>query len=389
MAALLTSVLDSQAKVAEYIGECRESGIDLLPPDINASGADFTVEGDNLRFGLVAVKGVGRGVILDLLSERERGGPFTSFADFCQRLGGADLNRRVAESLIKCGAFDSLGYRRSQLLAVYGQVLDGVAQQRKKNLEGQFDLFGGGGEEPSSVTDPPMPNLPEFTRQERMAMEKETTGLYLTGHPMDEYRQAAKAVHAAPVGAILADFAKESGPDTYRDEQKVTLAGVVAAAKTKTTRNNTLMCYVTLEDDTGSMELLVFARTLSASGALLQENTPVWVTGRLSVRDEKAPQLLVDEVHPLGMEAGNGEEAVTTTKANILYIRLEEENGPIWERVQKIFLMFPGTEKVIFYFAENGRKRRGLCLQHPALIRELEELLGPENVVLRPPKSAG
>ena len=389
MAALLTSVLDSQAKVAEYIGECRESGIDLLPPDVNASGADFTVEEDNLRFGLVAVKGVGRGVILDLLDQREHGGPFTTFADFCQRMGGADLNRRVAESLIKCGAFDSLGYRRSQLLAVCGQVLDSVAQQRKKNLEGQFDLFGGGGEEPASVTDPPLPNLPEFTRQERMAMEKETTGLYLTGHPMDEYRQAAKTVHAAPMGAILADFAKESGPETYRDEQKVILAGVVAAAKTKTTRNNSLMCYVTLEDDTGSMELLVFARTLSVSGALLQENAPVWVTGRLSVRDEKAPQLLVDEVHPLGE---GGAEAVSTpksTKGDILYIKLEEEEGPVWDRIRKIFLMFPGTEKVVVYFAGSGRKHREACVLHPALIRELEDLLGEENVVLKHPQPAG
>ena len=389
MAALLTSVLDSQAKVAEYIGECRESGIDLLPPDVNASGADFTVEEDNLRFGLVAVKGVGRGVILDLLDQREHGGPFTTFADFCQRMGGADLNRRVAESLIKCGAFDSLGYRRSQLLAVCGQVLDSVAQQRKKNLEGQFDLFGGGGEEPAAVTDPPLPNLPEFTRQERMAMEKETTGLYLTGHPMDEYRQAAKTVHAAPMGAILADFAKESGPETYRDEQKVILAGVVAAAKTKTTRNNSLMCYVTLEDDTGSMELLVFARTLSVSGALLQENAPVWVTGRLSVRDEKAPQLLVDEVHPLGE---GGAEAVSTpksTKGDILYIKLEEEEGPVWDRIRKIFLMFPGTEKVVVYFAGSGRKHREACVLHPALIRELEDLLGEENVVLKHPQPAG
>ena len=388
MAALLTSVLDSQAKVAEYIGECRENGIDLLPPDVNASGADFTVEGDNLRFGLVAVKGVGRGVILELLAERERGGAFSSFSDFCQRLGGADLNRRVAESLIKCGAFDSLGYRRSQLLAVYGQVLDGVAQQRKKNLEGQFDLFGGGGEEPFTVTDPPMPNLPEFSRQERMAMEKETTGLYLTGHPMDEYRQAARAVNAAPMGSILADFARDGGPDTYRDEQRVILAGVVAAAKTKTTRNNTLMCYVTLEDDTGSMELLVFSRTLSASGALIQENAPIWVTGRLSVRDEKAPQLLVDEVHPLGTvpdQSGTNEKGI---KGDILYIKLEGEEGPIWQRVQRIFLMFPGTEKVIFYFAGSGRKRQGGCVLHPALIQELEDLLGPENVVLRHAKPA-
>ncbi|HIY16425.1 MAG TPA: DNA polymerase III subunit alpha, partial [Candidatus Intestinimonas stercorigallinarum] len=389
MAALLTSVLDSQAKVAEYIGECRDNGIDLLPPDINASGADFTVEGENLRFGLVAVKGVGRGVILDLLAERERGGPFTSYADFCQRMGDADLNRRVAESLIKCGAFDSLGYRRSQLLAVCGQVLDSVAQQRRKNLEGQFDLFGGGGEEPSAVADPPLPNLPEFSRQERMAMEKETTGLYLTGHPMDEYRQAARAVNAAPMGAILADFAKEGGPDTYRDEQRVTLAGVVAAAKTKTTRNNSLMCYVTLEDDTGSMELLVFARTLSTCGPLLRENTPVWVTGRLSVRDEKAPQLLVDEVHPLGGGEAAAAPAAKGQGGGTLYLRLAAEGGPVWERLQKIFLMFPGTEKVVFFFSDSGRKRRGECVFHPALLRELEELLGPENVVLRQPKQAG
>ena len=388
MAALLTSVLDSQAKVAEYIGECRDNGIDLLPPDINASGADFTVEGENLRFGLVAVKGVGRGVILDLLAERERGGPFTSYADFCQRMGDADLNRRVAESLIKCGAFDSLGYRRSQLLAVCGQVLDSVAQQRRKNLEGQFDLFGGGGEEPSAVADPPLPNLPEFSRQERMAMEKETTGLYLTGHPMDEYRQAARAVNAAPMGAILADFAKEGGPDTYRDEQRVTLAGVVAAAKTKTTRNNSLMCYVTLEDDTGSMELLVFARTLSTCGPLLRENTPVWVTGRLSVRDEKAPQLLVDEVHPLGGGEAAAAPAAKGQGGGTLYLRLAAEGGPVWERLQKIFLMFPGTEKVVFFFSDSGRKRRGECVFHPALLRELEELLGPENVVLRQPKQA-
>ena len=221
-------------------------------------------------------------------------------------------------------------------------------------------------------------------------MEKETTGLYLTGHPMDEYRQAAKTVHAAPMGAILADFAKESGPETYRDEQKVVLAGVVAAAKTKTTRNNSLMCYVTLEDDTGSMELLVFARTLSASGALIQENTPVWVTGRLSVRDEKAPQLLVDEVHPLG--DGAAEQAASapkSTKGNILYIKLKEEEGPVWTRIQKIFLMFPGTEKVVVYFAGSGRKHREACVLHPALIRELEDLLGEENVVLKHPQPAG
>ena len=382
MAALLTSVLDSQAKVAEYIGECRDNGIQLLPPDINASGADFTVSGGDIRFGLVAVKGVGRGVIQSLLAEREAHGPFTSFQDFCQRLSGADLNRRVLESLIKCGAFDSLGYKRSQLLEVYGQVLDGVAQQRRKNLEGQFDLFGGGGgDEPSAMATLVLPNIPEFDRHKLMAMEKETTGLYLTGHPMDEYREAARKAKAAPMGAILADFAKENGPETYRDDQRVTLAGIVAASKTKTTKNNSLMAYVTLEDDTGAMELLVFARTLDRCGSYLKEGAAVCVEGRLSVRDEKSPQLLADAVRPLGEpESASTEE---NKKVEKLYIKLPTAKSPVFEKIRRVFLMFPGEQQAVFYFADTRKRLGASCVIHPALCQELTELLGAENVVVK------
>ena len=382
MAALLTSVLDSQAKVAEYIGECRDNGIQLLPPDINASGADFTVSGGDIRFGLVAVKGVGRGVIQSLLVEREAHGPFTSFQDFCQRLSGADLNRRVLESLIKCGAFDSLGYKRSQLLEVYGQVLDGVAQQRRKTLEGQFDLFGGGGgDEPSAMATLVLPNIPEFDRHKLMAMEKETTGLYLTGHPMDEYREAARKAKAAPMGAILADFAKENGPETYRDDQRVTLAGIVAASKTKTTKNNSLMAYVTLEDDTGAMELLVFARTLDRCGSYLKEGAAVCVEGRLSVRDEKSPQLLADAVRPLGEpESASTEE---NKKVEKLYIKLPTAKSPVFEKIRRVFLMFPGEQQAVFYFADTRKRLGASCIIHPALCQELTELLGAENVVVK------
>ena len=382
MAALLTSVLDSQAKVAEYIGECRDNGIQLLPPDINASGADFTVSGGDIRFGLVAVKGVGRGGIQCLLVERAAHGPFTSFPDFCQRLSGADLNRRVLESLIKCGAFDSLGYKRSQLLEVYGQVLDGVAQQRRKNLEGQFDLFGGGGgDEPSAMETLVLPNIPEFDRHKLMAMEKETTGLYLTGHPMDEYREAARKAKAAPMGAILADFAKENGPETYRDDQRVTLAGIVAASKTKTTKNNSLMAYVTLEDDTGAMELLVFARTLDRCGSYLKEGAAVCVEGRLSVRDEKSPQLLADAVRPLGEpESASTEE---NKKVEKLYIKLTTAKSPVFEKIRRVFLMFPGEQQAVFYFADTRKRLGASCVIHPALCQELTELLGAENVVVK------
>ena len=383
MAALLTSVLDSSEKVAEYIAECKDCGIALLPPDINESEADFTVSGDNIRFGLVAVKGVGRGFINEVLAERQRGGPFTSFPDFCQRMSDADCNKRVLESLIKCGAFDSMGFHRSQLLRAYESLVDSIAQNKRKNLEGQFDLFGGGGGGEQKPPELRVEPIEEFTRQELMAMEKETTGLYLTGHPMDEYRALARQCKAAPIGAILADFAQEGGPTTYRDEQRVTLAGVVASARTKTTRSNTLMAYVVLEDDTGSMEMLVFARVLGEAGPYLKEGVPVLAEGRLSVRDEKAPQLMCDRVRPLEHVKGSQPPAEEGGKARRLYIRIPSLEDPRWEKIRLVLTMFPGTEQMKVRCADTGKLLGTPCLVHDALIRELQELLGAENVVVK------
>ena len=383
MAALLTSVLDSSEKVAEYIAECKDCGIALLPPDINESEADFTVSGDNIRFGLVAVKGVGRGFINEVLAERQRGGPFTSFPDFCQRMSDADCNKRVLESLIKCGAFDSMGFHRSQLLRAYESLVDSIAQNKRKNLEGQFDLFSGGGGGEQKPPELRVEPIEEFTRQELMAMEKETTGLYLTGHPMDEYRALARQCKAAPIGAILADFAQEGGPTTYRDEQRVTLAGVVASARTKTTRSNTLMAYVVLEDDTGSMEMLVFARVLGEAGPYLKEGVPVLAEGRLSVRDEKAPQLMCDRVRPLEHVKGSQPPAEEGGKARRLYIRIPSLEDPRWEKIRLVLTMFPGTEQMKVRCADTGKLLGTPCLVHDALIRELQELLGAENVVVK------
>ena len=383
MAALLTSVLDSSEKVAEYIAECKDCGIALLPPDINESEADFTVSGDNIRFGLVAVKGVGRGFINEVLAERQRGGPFTSFPDFCQRMSDADCNKRVLESLIKCGAFDSMGLYRSQLLRAYESLVDAIAQNKKRNLEGQFDLFGGGGGGEQKPPELRVEPIEEYSRQEVMAMEKETTGLYLTGHPMDEYRALARQCRAAPIGSILADFAQEGGPTTYRDEQRVTLAGVVASARTKTTRSNTLMAYVVLEDDTGSMEMLVFARVLGEAGPYLKEGVPVLAEGRLSVRDEKAPQLMCDRVRPLEHVKGCQPPAEEGRKARRLYIRIPSLEEPRWEMSRVVLTMFPGTEQMKVRCADTGKLLGTPCLVHDALIRELQELLGAENVVVK------
>lgn len=385
MAALLTSVLDSQDKVAEYIGECRENGIRLLPPDVNQSGASFTVspEGD-IRFGLVALRGVGRAVVQQVLEDRQVNGPFASFEEFCERLYQADLNRRVLESMIRSGCFDSLGYKRAQLMSIFGSVLDGIAQTRKKNLEGQVDLFGGGGEV-SVAPKVELPDVPEFSIRELMRMEKETTGLYLSGHPMDEYRELARRHRAVSIGGILSDFDRPEGPERFADEQRVAVAGVIAAAKTKTTKNNTLMSYITLEDDTGSMELLAFSRVLNESGSYVQEGVPVLVTGKISVRDEKAPQIMVDKLQPLDHLKGAvpPPAAKATPTGKTLYVKLPSEEDPIWGKVGLLFSMFPGEESAVLVFSDTRKVLGTKCLHHPALVAELVQWLGDKNIVLK------
>ena len=375
MAALLTSVLDSQDKVAEYIAECKDNGIALLPPDVNESGPAFTVSGDNIRFGLAALKGVGRGFVNALLAEREENGPFTSFPEFCSRMYDAsDMNKRVVDSLIRSGCFDSMGYRRSQLLAVYEQVLDSIARDRRENLEGQFDLFSGQGSS-GRIPEMILPNLDEFPRVELMRMEKEVTGLYLSGHPMDEYRKQVQKYNTVSIASILNASGEEDG--RYGDGQRLNVAGVVSTARTKTTKNNSLMAYVTLEDASGSMELLVFSKVLTESGPYLKAGQPLVVSGRVSVRDEKAPQLMVDRVIPLGMQVarsqGNGQA---------LWVRLPD-GGKGFDWLKKLLGMFPGEDTAIVYLEDSRRRLRTQCLIHEALLAELREVLGKENVVLK------
>ena len=379
MAALLTSVLDSQDKVAEYIAECRENGINLLPPDINESGATFTVSGQDIRFGLAALKGVGRGFMNAVLAEREKGGRFTSFPEFCSRMYDCDLNKRVLDSLIRSGSFDSMGYHRSQLLAVYEQVVDAIARDRRRNLEGQYDLFGGGGET-ASVPAMELPDIPEYSARELMRMEKETTGLYLTGHPMDEYRQEAHKHRAVTLGSITGDFKEETGPQQYSDGQRVTVAGIISSVKTKTTKSNSLMAYVTLEDDTAAMELLCFSRVLTDSGAYLKANTPVLVQGKISVRDEKEPQIMVDRVQPL--VTGGETPAAAASDRRTLWVKLPD-GGAYFTWLKRLFSMFPGEQPAVIYLADSGKKLRAQCLHHNALFDELTEQLGAKNVVVK------
>ena len=393
MAALLTSILDNSTKVAEYIAACREIGIRLLPPDVNESDADFTVAGENIRFGLAAIKGIGWGAIEGLVSERAKNGPFRDFQDFCRRVSGTDLNRRAIENLIRAGAFDSMGYKRRALLQVYEGVLEGIARAEKDNISGQLDLFGDfddSGEEsaPALV----LPDVEEFPRRELMSMEKEVTGLYLSGHPMDEYRETAKRLGAVPIGAVMSDFASEDGPARFADNQYITVAGVVNSFRTRTTKNNSLMSYIQFEDDSGAMELIAFQKVLDQSGPLIRDNAALLVRGRISIRDEKEPQLMVDRLQPLE-ELGAAVPAPETPREEApapapaaerkLYVKLPSRFDPAMKRIELLLTMFPGSEQMILW-CEREKKRIGAkCLIHEGLVLELQEMLGKENVVVK------
>ena len=383
MAALLTSVLENSAKIAEYIAECRDLGIKLLPPDVNESGAHFTVSGGNIRYGLIAIKGMGRSAVEGLVAERERGGVFRSFEDFCKRTNGGDLNRRAVENLIKAGAFDSMGYKRRALMQIAGAVIDSITQAQRDNISGQMDLFGDFGEDGAkSPAVIPIPDIEEYSPMEKMVMEKETTGLYLTGHPMDGYRDAVRRIGAVPLGAVMGDLAGEDGPQRFADNQMITVAGVVTAAKTRTTKNNTLMSYIQLEDDTGSMELMAFQRALDSGGAYIKDNAALIVKGRISIRDEKEPQLVVDTIRPLSDVSTPGETAPPPAEKK-LWVKLPSESDPILDRIRLILTMFPGNQQMIIY-CEQEKKRIGTrCLIHEGLVGELKELLGERNVVVK------
>ena len=282
MAALMTSVLDSAEKISGYIAECKEIGIATLPPDINHSDDHFIVEGDCIRFGLGAVKNVGHGLIRTMVGKRNEGGPFKTLEEFLERMGEGELNKRAVENFIKCGAMDCFGYHRSELLSVYESMMDSVSSSRRKNLDGQMGLFSMLSEEDAAASIP-IPKKAEFPRAELMAMEKETTGIYISGHPMDDYRNYLKGTSVVPISALTGEESQ------FKDEQIVSIAGIVQTIKMKMTRNNSMMAYVTVEDDTASIELIVFSNALNEHGGYLRENAPVVVVGKLSVREDKEP----------------------------------------------------------------------------------------------------
>ena len=380
MAALMTSVLDSAVKISGYIAECKEMGIQTLMPDINESGDVFTVSGNNIRFGLAAVKNIGRGLIRSVVARRNEGGPFRSLEDFLTRMGDGELNKRAVENLIKCGAMDCFGNHRSELLAVYSEMMDAVSATRKKNLEGQMGLFAMLDEdEPGTAI--PIPKLAEISRADRMAMEKETTGLYLSGHPMDDYRPFLRNTHVVPIGMLMEE------DSTYTDDQIVSVAGIVQTVKMKQTRSGSMMSYITLEDDTAAVEMLAFSNVLNQFGGYLRENSPVVVTGRLSLRDDKDPQIVINRARPMSdfaseePQSPQGEPQILG--GSTLYLKLTGEDDPRYRKVRAILNMFPGEGTVKVFFADTRKMRGTRAAFDSRMLAELERVLDRENVVLK------
>ena len=399
MAALLTSVLDWSDKISEYIQAAREMGISVLPPDVNESFDGFSVSGRDIRFGLAAVKGVGRSFMKQLVEEREAGGLFASFQDFCERMYDRELNRRALESLIKAGSFDSMGYRRSQLLKICGPVVDAIAQSRRKNIEGQIDLFGMGNEAVQD-TQIALPDIPELSKRELLSMEKETTGLYLSGHPMDEYRELARQADAASIRKIIDDLSGESEKPVYRDGMNVRLACVITGVRLKSTKNGSMMAYVTVEDESASIELVVFPRALQQCGAYLTEDSAVLLTGRIDAREDEAPKVLLNEAQPLTESAVNstlsrqhpGQSVYTDQQAaklapQKLYLRISSMTSDEWPQIKAILLTQPGDTPVYLYPMDTKKKtlakRAYWCRPDVPMLEKLRFLLGEEDVIIQ------
>jgi len=424
MAALLSSILGSPEKVAEYTHECRNLGIALLPPSINESDAMFTVFGNDLRYGLAAVKNIGSKFIKNVINNRNEDGEFKSFEDFCRRMYGGDLNRRALESLIKCGCFDGLGANRKQLMMICQTVIDGVSDHNRRNVEGQIDLFGmsgdAGEQEFGGIE---LPDVEEYKKGELTRMERAVTGLYLSGHPMDDYREAVKRLDVVSVGEILSDFAREEGNAKFRDNQKVAIAGIIESVKTKPTRNNSLMAYITLDDGTGSIEMLAFQRAIDESGVYMQAESLVIAYGKISARDDKEPQIVLDMLRPISDaenlsapevarqrseyaspqsmgsytdESDIGKEfnsapsvysdsrsSPTVKEDKTLYVKLRSEDCPEYEHLKRVHMMFPGNQRMIIHFGDTKKNVGAKCVIHDALIEELRSMLGDNNVVVR------
>lgn len=401
MAALLNSFLGSPEKISRYVYECRKMGIKVLPPDINESGLGFTVSDGKIRFGLAAVKNVGTSVVKQLIAEREKNGPFISLPDLCERMEGRDLNKRCVESLIKSGAFDSLKVYRSRLINSYEKIIDNITHVKKMKMEGQLSFFDGG-DLKSACFDVSYPEIDEYDDRLLLAMEKDMLGLYLSGHPLREFEDDINnwvTVHSV-------DLTDEEKPDdvsgnNVADGAFARVAGLVTDIKTITTKSNQLMAFITVEDLLGQMEVIVFPNALEKYGAFLKPELPIWIEGKISVREDEVPKIIMDMAKPIvkgekpiesirnsalsggtTKNTGNIQEINKEYQAvmECLKVRIPADTGKkVVHAVCSILKYFDGTIPVYIYHAGTIKKGFRVSL-NKTLISELKNMLGAENV---------
>ena len=398
MAAMLNSVYGNPGKIAGYIQSCRARGIRVLPPDVNRSRWKFTVDGsDGILFGLGAVKGVGENAVRAIIREREENGDFQDIFDFCRRIDTGEVNKRVAEGLIKAGALDGHGATRPQMLAVYEHEMDASQGRRKNNIEGQLSLFDIGGGSQLARIRPELPNLPELPLRSKLQMEKEATGVYMTGHPLDDYREALGKL--AWTTARAEELENQPDHGAGMDGVQAEMGGILINVKGKATKKGDYMAFVTLEDMTGQIECLVFPRVFERTQPLLKEDAIVIISGKLSVREEETPKLLADEVTGIeewlrktsGSKTGQTQDNRGHTDARTaadaeqkLFLKL---NRPEMEGVTAMLALFPGGIPVYMHLPEEKitllAPSAAWCDGSEKCLERLRKALGEGNVVLK------
>ena len=388
MAALLTSVLDNTDKVIEYSGECARLGIKVLPPDVNVSNGGFTADGSGqIRFGLNAVKNVGRNLIENVVKGRQNK-PYTSLYDFCKRMHGNELNRRAVECLIKAGAFDHLGNNRHSHVEAVEGILKSIETDSRRNLDGQLDLFSvmsGEAQSGASEDSYEIKQLPEYSHKELLQQEKEVSGLYLSGHPLDAYREQSARIASHTIKDL-------TGEDAHvKDGEKVRIVCAVVKSRMMTTKSNSMMAFTSVEDLTGTMEVIVFPKVLDAFRDSLHENAVVVIDGRLSVREDEASKLLAESIVPIEnydpARLDNGRPDPMKTAAKKLYIRVPSRSSREYAKVVNLLGIFDGDMPVLLYLTDTKQylrvPRHLYASGHPLLFKELERLVGTDNIATK------
>lgn len=348
MAALITSVMGNTDKVVEYIRECNNLKIDVLKPDINKSFTKFSVEHNSIRFGLAAVKNVGVNVLNNIIAEREAGGEFKDFNEFCKRLDSKDSNKRIIESLIKCGAFDEMGDNRASLLLGYEKLLESISMDRKKNLAGQVSLFDGFGMGESMSNDIQnmytLPKVNELEEKERLYLEKEVLGMYVSGHPLSQYKEELKK-NTTINNADLNDLKDDYVSYLNLNEKEVVMGGIIVNKTIRTTKRNDLMAIIELEDLYGVIEVIVFPQVLQKYNTIIQEDKIIYVEGRLSIKEDENAKLIAREIRDMSTESNQH-------KPN-LYLKISSiEDKELVNDLISIVTKYPGDNDVYIY-AEN------------------------------------